>query len=92
MTVDGTLIGEPNEDHADIARRLLPTHGVHAQDYGDLYVQMFQLGYARVVTEAMEFNIERNAGLSPMQQRVVSEALRDGKQVLVNHQLFVDSK
>ncbi len=92
MAVDGRLVGEPNDDHADIARRVLPTHGVAAEDYGDLYVQMFRLGYARVVVDAREFNIERKAGLSPTQQRAVDEALRDGKRVFVNNQRFADSK
>jgi hypothetical protein len=92
MAADGSLIGEPNEDHADIARRVLPTHGVEAQDYGDLYVQMFRLGYARVVVDAQEFKIERKAGLSSMQQHAVNEALRGGNRVLVNHQRFVESQ
>jgi hypothetical protein len=92
MAADGSLIGDPNEDHADIARRVLPTHGVEAEDYAALYTEMFRLGYARVVVDAREFNIERKAGLSPMQQRAADEALRDGKLVLVNNQRFVESK
>lgn len=92
MATDGSLVGEPNEDHADIARRILPIHAVKAQDYGDLYVQMFRLGYARVIVDSDAFSIEHKAELSLTQRRAVDEALGQGKRLLINHQRFVNSK
>ena len=92
MSSDGVLIGDADEDHADIARRVLPTHNVTATDYGDLYTQMFRLGYARIIEDAREFQIERKAGLSEAQKKAVEAAITSGKNVLINNQQFVESK
>jgi len=37
------------EDHADVGRRVLADIGICPKDYADIYDQMFQLGYTRVV-------------------------------------------
>lgn len=92
MKTDGTLLGEPDEDHADIARRILPLHAKPVDDYGNLYVQMFALGYARVAADAREFHVEHNIPLSEAQQAVVDDAALNGKAVFINNRRFVESK
>lgn len=88
----GTLVGNQGEDHADIARRVLPTYGVKITDYNSLYTGMFGLGFARVATDAVDFMIERAAGLSRSQQQHAEDALLAGKNVYINNQRFTESK
>ncbi len=92
MSTDGESLGNPDEDHADIARRILPTrHDITPVDFGDCYTQMFRLGYARVVEDAKEFRIERAEGLSQAQQAAMEVAALAGKRVFLNNRRFVES-
>jgi hypothetical protein len=92
MAPDGKMEGEPHEDHADIARRILPTLGLEAEDYGDLYTKMFAAGYARVAVDGKEFHIERKAGFSRAQRIAAEDAVLAGKRVVINNRQFVESK
>ena len=92
MNSDGARLGETDEDHADIARRILPLHGKPVDDYAGLYTHMFALGYARVAEDAKEFQIEHKIPLSEAQQAVVENATLSGKEVFINNRRFVESK
>lgn len=92
LSHDGQLVGEPNEDHADIARRVLPELGGTIGDYAGLYDQMFAFGFARVAVDSKEFHIERKEGLSDAQRQVMEEALRTSIEVYFNDQRFIASK
>ena len=43
------LLGRPGGGHIDIAREVLPQHGVQAEDDADHYEQMFRPHYLRVI-------------------------------------------
>lgn len=92
MRDDGILLGEPDEDHADIARRILPLHGKPMDDYGGLYTHMFALGYARVAEDVREYHVEHTKPLSEAQRAAVEDVALRGKAVFVNNKRFVESK
>ena len=90
---DGESVGDPGEDHVDIARRILPAvHGITPVDFDDCYTQMFRLGYARIAEDARTFQIERAAGLSEAQRAAMEGAALAGKEVRLNNRPFVESK
>lgn len=93
MAPDGELIGEPDEDHTDIARRVLPLHAREAQDMGERYTMMFALGYARVAVSKSEFHVEHKLPLTEAQRAAVEKAVRGGVRTLVlNNRRFIETK
>ena len=92
ISQDGEIIGAVNEDHADSARRHLAAIGVTPEDYEDLYVQMFRLGFARVGEDSRELHVEHKVPLSRAQRNYIEDALIAGKGVFVNDRRFTESK
>lgn len=91
ISQSGQLVGNGG-DHADIARRHLAALAIVPRDYEDLYNQMFRLGFARSSEDSSQFHIERPAGLSRAQQKLVQDKLFDGKEVFINDRRYVESK
>ena len=89
---NGEIIGNVNEDHADVARRHLASVGVTPKDYEDLYVQMFRLGFVRVGVDSRELHVEHKQPLTRAQKVKIEDALLAGKEVYVNDRRFTESK
>ena len=92
LAPDGELIGEPDEDHTDIARRVLPLHGKEAQDMGERYTMMFALGYARVAVSGSEYHVEHKQPLTVAQRAAVEAVLGGGKALVFNNRRFTETK
>lgn len=92
MAPNGELIGVPDEDHTDIARRVLPLHGKEPQDVGECYTMMFALGYARVAVSESEFQVEHKQPLTQAQLAAVEEAAIAGRTLVLNNRRFTETK
>ena len=77
------LRGQPGDGHVDIAKEVLPQHGVKPRSYADYYDQMFRLKFVRVVEhEDGKVEIEYRGKLTSAQKRFVKELERQGKRVV----------
>jgi len=75
--------GRPGEGHVDIAREVLPQHGIEATNHADLYAQMFNLKFVRVVEQDDGLvEIEFRGRLTPAQKRFIEELKRQRKRVV----------
>jgi len=77
------LRGQPGDGHVDIAREVLPQHGVKPVNYADHYEQMFRLKFVRVVEhDDGQVEVEYRGKLTSAQKRFVKELERQGKRVV----------
>ncbi len=74
--------GRPGEAHLDIAKEVLPQHGIAATDARDFYEQMFRLKFVRVV-EQDDGTVQAEHGLplTAVQKRFFEALRRDGRRV-----------
>ena len=74
--------GRPGEGHIDIAKEVLPQHGIAATDNQDYYEQMFRLKFIRVVEhDDGTVEAEHCAPLTAAQKRFFEGLRRDGRKV-----------
>ena len=92
LSKDGESIGNPGEDHADIARAYLASAGVAVRDYLALYTEMFARGFARVTQEGNQLHIERPGGFSGAQEAVIEAHVRAQIKVFANDGRYTESK
>ncbi len=69
--------GRPGDGHIDIAREVLPQRGVAPNNDHDVYVQMFNLKFVRILEkDDGSVDVEHGAALTAAQKRVVKEFKR----------------
>ena len=72
--------GRPGEGHIDIAKEVLPQHGITATDNQDMYRQMFRLKYVRVVEhDDGTVEAEHGASLTKVPERFFEGLRREGR-------------
>lgn len=74
--------GRQGKGHIDIAKEVLPQHGVSATGNQDYYEQMFRLKFVRVVEhDDGTVEVEHGPPLTAAQKRFLEGLRRDGRKV-----------
>ena len=74
--------GRPGAGHIEIAREVLPQHGVVPGNDQDVYVQMFNLKFARILeNDDGSVDVEHGAALTAAQKRAIKEFKRQQRVV-----------
>lgn len=82
------IAGRPGASHIDIATIALG----NIDPETDVYAQMFNLGYVRVLEEPGSVHVDAPNRLTKAQQRYFDEKVAEGRTVTVNEAGFVASR
>jgi len=78
--------GLAGQGHIDIAKEILADR---LQPGGDVYAQMFELGFVRVEEADQLLEVDAPRKLTRSQERFINEKAREGKTVQVNGEGFI---
>ncbi len=74
--------GRPGAGHIEIAREVLPQHGVAPGNDQDVYIQMFNLKFVRILeNDDGSVEVEHGAALTAAQKRAIKEFERQQRVV-----------
>ena len=74
--------GRPGAGHIEIAREVLPQHGVAPGNDQEVYVQMFNLRFVRILEkDDGSVEVEHGAALTAAQKRAIKEFKRQQRVV-----------
>ena len=82
----GRMRGAVGQGHIDIAKETLAER---LQPGGDVYEQMFELGFVRVEETELMLEVDAPRKLTGSQQKFINEKAHSGKQVQVNGEAFI---
>ena len=82
----GRMRGAVGQGHIDIANEHLAGR---LQPGGDVYQQMFELGFVRVEETELLLQVDAPRNLTSGQKNFMNEKARSGKQVQVNGEAFI---
>jgi hypothetical protein len=89
----GRMAGKPGASHIEIAKLVLLASGKFSPAAGDLYDQMFKLGYARVAEDDGNVWVESPRPLTKAQKVFLKNRHHDANKVVhVNDQRFIETK
>lgn len=82
----GRMRGAVGQGHIDIAHEIL---GERLHPGGDVYEQMFELGFVRVEEDERLLEVDAPRNLTSGQKSFINEKAQHGKQVQVNGEAFI---
>ena len=82
----GRMRGAVGQGHIDIANEHLAGR---LQPGGDVYQQMFELGFVRVEETDVMLEVDAPRSLSKRQKTFIQDKAQGGKQVQVNGEAFI---
>ncbi len=74
--------GRPGQGHIDIAKEVLPQHGIIARNNEDYYEQVFRLKFVRVVEhDDGAIEVEHGPPMTGAQKRFLEGLRREGRKI-----------